>query len=157
MKKSLMLSVLVVAILLVVGVSSAFADSVTTTGTVNGGGKLQSIDTVTVKATVNPKLVLTVVTPNNTQTVDFGTVDPGTVYGPSAVTLTVNSNKAYDVTKVTAGQNALMGLNTSLGVSLLGNAKTASQVYTDNYTLNVPWTTDPAAYSATVQYTVVQN
>ena len=28
--------------------------------------------------------------------------------------------------------------------------------FTDNYTLNVPWTTDPGAYSATVAYTVVQ-
>jgi hypothetical protein len=154
MKKSLTLGALVVAIMLI-AVSSAFADSVTTTGTLVGG-KLTSVDTVSVKATINSKILLTVVTPVASQTVDFSAVDPGTSYGPQAVTLTVQSNKAYDLTKITAGQSALMGLSTSLANSL-ANAKTASQVFTDNYSLNVPWTTDPGNYLATVQYTAVQN
>jgi hypothetical protein len=154
MKKSLMLGVLVLAIVMVAGVSSAFADSVTTTGTLVGG-HLTSVDTVTVKAAINPKLVLTVVTPAASQTVDFGTLDPGTVTGTQPVSLTVQSNKLYSITVAKAGDTTI-GLNTTLANSV-NNAKTASQAFTDNYSLNVPWTTDPGSYSATVQYTVVQN
>lgn len=156
MKKSLMLSVLVVAILLVVGVSSAFADTVVTTGT-PVAGHLTSTDTVTVKANVNAKLVLQVATPAASQTVDFGTVDPGTACGPQAVNLTVWSNKLYSVTVNKVGDTTI-GLATSMALSQTNQAKTnPSTAYTDNYSLNVPWTTDPGAYTATVQYTVVQN
>jgi hypothetical protein len=154
MKKSLFMGVLVAAILLSAGVSSAFADSATTTGTLVGG-HLTSADTVTVKTTINPKLVLTVVTPAAPQTVDFGTLDPGTVTGTQPVNLTVESNKLYSITIAKVGDTTI-GLNTTLANSV-NNAKTASQAFTDNYSLNVPWTTDPGAYSATVQYTVVQN
>jgi hypothetical protein len=107
-----------------------------------------------VKAAVNPKLVLTVVTTDGTQTVDFGAVDPGTSYGPKLVTLTVSSNKLYNITKTTTDPTPL-GLTTTLANST-GNAKTASQLYNDNYSINVPWTVDPGSYTATVLYTVVQ-
>lgn len=156
MKKSLIFGVLVVAILLVGAVGYAAADSVTVTKVGSGTAAQTATDTVTAKVTINPKLILTVVTPAAAQTVDFGTLDPGTVTGASAVNLTVSSNKAYDIQVAKAGSVALMGLNTTLTNSA-ANAKTASAAYTDNYSLNVPWTTDPGAYTATVQYTVVQN
>ena len=153
MKKSLLMGVLAVAILLMGAVAYATADTANITGS---GSPRTATDTVTVKATVNPKLLLTVVTPGAAvQTVDFGTVDPGTAYGPQAVNLTVSSNKAYNVSVAKSG-DAVIGLTTTLANSS-GNSKTASCGYTDNYSLNVPWTTDPGAYTATVQYTVVQN
>ena len=162
MKKSLMLAALVVAIM-AIAVSSAFAaDTATVTGTLVAG-KLTASDTVTVKATVNPKLVLAVTTPVATQIVDFGgAVDPGTVTATQPVSLAVWSNKTYDVQIVKGGQAALMGLITTLGVSS-ANPKTtvpenaAGHLFNDTYSLNVPWTTDPGSYTATVQYTVVQN
>ena len=153
MKRNLILSMLAIAILILGAVTYANADTAIVYGT--GGASKTASDTVTVKATVNPKLTLTVTTPAATQTVDFGSVDPGTAYGPQAVTLTVQSNKTYNISKTLTGA-AVIGLNTSLANSN-NNGKTAGQVYTDNYSLNVPWTTDPGTYTATVQYTVVQN
>ena len=153
MKRNLILSMLAIAILILGAVTYANADTAIVLGT--GGASKTASDTVTVKATVNPKLTLTVTTPAATQTVDFGSVDPGTAYGPQAVTLTVQSNKTYNISKTLTGA-AVIGLNTSLANSN-NNGKTAGQVYTDNYSLNVPWTTDPGTYTATVQYTVVQN
>jgi hypothetical protein len=154
MKKSLFLGVLVGAVLLLGAVSYASADTAIVTGT--GGATKTASDTVTVKATINPKLVLTVVTPGAAvQTVDFGTLDPGTVTGAQSVGLTVQSNKTYNMTIAKVG-DAAIGLNTTLGNSV-NNARTASQAFTDSYNLNVPWTTDAGVYTATVQYTVVQN
>ena len=162
MKKSLMLAILVVAIL-AIGISSAFADTATVNGTLVAG-KLTASDTVTVKATVNPKLVLAVTTPVGvSQTVDFGgAVDPGTVTGTQPVSLNVWSNKKYDVQIDKTGSFAAMGLITTLAASS-ANAKTllaenaAGHLFNDTYSLNVPWSSDPIAYTATVVYTVVQN
>ena len=151
--RSIVVAALVAVILLLGAVTYATADTAIVYGV--GGASQTASDTVTVKATVNPKLTLTVTTPANTQTVDFGAVDPGTAYGPQAVTLTVQSNKTYNISKVTVGA-APIGLTTSLANSN-NNARTAGQLYTDNYSINVPWTTDPGAYTATVTYTVVQN
>ena len=153
MKRNLILGVLAIAILTLGAVTYANADTAIVYGT--GGASKTASDTVTVKATVNPKLTLTVTTPAASQTVDFGSVDPGTAYGPQAVTLTVQSNKTYNITKTLTGA-ATIGLSTSLANSV-NNAKTAGQGYADNYSLNVPWTTDPGSYTATVQYTVIQN
>jgi hypothetical protein len=158
MKKSLMLVVLAVAILLVIGVSSAFAAETTTV--VGVGSPKSASDTVFVKASVNAKLVLSVTTPNASQTVDFGTVDPGSAQGPTAVTLAVWSNKPYNVS-VTKVNDTVMGLTTTLGNSA-GNVKTTvaenatGHPFTDNYSLNVPWNVDPGNVFATVLYTVVQ-
>ena len=156
MKKSLLLGVLAIAILLMGAVAYANADVVTITKTGSGTAAQTATDTVTVKATVNPKLILAVTTPAGTQTVDFGVVDPGTAYGPQAVGLQIWSNKTYNITKTLVG-DATIGLTTSLANSV-NNAKTSpSTNFTDNYNLNVPWTTDPGSYTATVLYTVVQN
>lgn len=153
MSKSLILTVLVAVALLAGTVTYATADTAITYGT--GGASKTASDTVTVQATINAKLTLTVVTPAASQTVDFGAVNPGTAYGPTAVNVTVQSNKPYDISKVTTGA-APINLTTTLGNSS-ANARTAGQLFVDNYSINVPWTTDPGAYTATVQYTVIQN
>jgi hypothetical protein len=155
MKKSLLLGVLAVAILLVGVVAYASADTVVISK--NGAGAQTATDTVTVKAAVESKLTLTVVTPGvAVQTVDFGTVDPGSSYGATNVNLTVQSNRSYGITTAIAGQDAAMGLSTTLGNTVVGAPATASQAYVDGYSLNVPWTTGPGNYTATVQYTVTQ-
>ena len=153
MKRNLILGVLVTAILMLGAATYAQADTAIVYGV--GGASKTASDTVTVKAAINPKLTLTVITPAATQTVDFGTVDPGSSSGPQLVTLTVQSNKTYDVSIVKSGDTTI-GLSTTLGSSST-NARSAGRVFNDNYSLNVPWTTSPGSYIATVQYTVTQN
>jgi hypothetical protein len=153
MKKSLLLGVLAIAILLLGAVAYASADTVTVPG--SGAPNLTATDTVTVHATINPRLTLTVTTPAAGQAVNFGTVEPGTAVGSQDVTMTVSSNRPYDMTIAKVGDVAI-GLGTTLGNSV-ANPRAQAAAYTDTYSLNVPWTTDPGVYSATVQYTVVQN
>jgi hypothetical protein len=143
----------ITAVLLLAGAATyATADTAIVYGS---GSPSTATSTVTVTAVVNPMLTLTVTTPNASQTVNFGSVNPGTSYGPQTVNLTVQSNKTYNITKTVGGDTAI-GLTTSLANSS-NNARTSGQVYSDNYSINVPWTTSPGNYTATVQYTVVQN
>ena len=156
MKKSLVLVVLALALLFVVGVSSAFAD----TATVTAGAYTArtATDTVTVNATVNAKLVLQVTTPAAAQAVNFGAVVPGTAYGTQPVDLTVWSNKGYTISETKSGDTTI-GLSTvgSIPGAYAKSATNAGQTFNDLYSLNVPWNTDPGAYTATVLYTVLQN
>lgn len=154
MKKALLISALAVAV--VFGVATyATADSVTHDGTTISPGIQQAQGSVNVAAVVNPKITLTITTPDAAQSVNFGAVDPGSVIGGKAVNLSVNSNKAFTLAKSVSGQNAAIGLSTSLAGST-GNAKGAAIPFVDNYSINVPYTTDPGNYTATVQYTVTQ-
>jgi hypothetical protein len=159
MKKSLLLSILVVAILMLGVVAYANADVYNVTKNPGSGTTGQTAtDTVLVTTHVNPYLVVNFTTPNASQTVAFGNVVPGTSYGSDAshtVNINVSSNKLYNIT-ITKSGDATIGLTTSLSNST-NNAKTASQAYNDVYSLNVPWTTDPGDYTATVTYTIVQN
>lgn len=153
MKKTVLLAVLAMTMLL--GAASfAVADS---SGIIPGvGNPREASGTVIVTAQANPKLELTITTPDAGQHVDFGVVDPGTATGPEVVTLFVKSNKAYSITKTPSGDVAKMGLTTSLADST-GNAKTAGQSFTDNYSINIPWDTDPdVLLTANVLYTVSQ-
>lgn len=153
MKKTTLLAVLAMVMLLGAA-SSAVADS---SGIIPGvGNPPVASGNVTVKAQASPKLELTITTPDAIQTVDFGVVDPGTATGGKAVTLLVKSNKEFSITKTPTGDVALMGLTTSLADST-ANAKTAGATFTDNYSINVPWTTEAGqALSANVLYTVSQ-
>lgn len=146
MKKSILLGVLAVAMVFgVVGLASA--DIVSYSAPAAG--------TVTAKATVNPKITLTIDTPDAAQTVDFGTIDPETP-ASGTVDLSVKSNKVYDLTVgAPAGDVAELGFTKTLA-SATGEAKTSGTAYTDTYGINVPFTTDPGAYAVTVQYTVAQ-
>ncbi len=147
MKKTLLLAVLAVAMFLG-AVSFATADSATYASGAPG--------TVTVNANVNSKLTLTIVTPDAGQSVDFGTLDPGAVAGGESVSLNVKSNKAYDLTEaITAVAADEIQLTTDF-TNVAGAAKTASQNYTSNYTLTVPFDAAPGAHSTTVVYTATQ-
>jgi len=145
MKKSVLFGVLIVAMLFgVVGLASA--DIVSYTGPAQG--------TVTARANVNPKITLTIDTPDAAQTVDFGAVDPETLYTDS-VDLRVKSNKVYDLTVgAPAGDVAALGFTNDLA-SVTGEGVGINN-YTDNYEITVPFTTAPGNYAVTVQYTATQ-
>ena len=131
---------------------AAFASA--DTAVYNGSGSpLSAEGTVTVNATVNPMLTMTIETPDAAQTVDFGAVDPGAT--PSEdVTVTVQSNQTWTMTKTLSGQVADLGLTTSLVAPAAVAA--GENTYTDTYSLDVPWTTSPGAKTAYVQYSVTQ-
>lgn len=156
MNKKLLFTTLVAAFLLSAAAIAVADVSAPIVGTANGAGKLESSGPVNVKATVNPKLTLTITTPDAGQSVDFGAVDPGSVIGGKTVSLQVNSNKDYSLAKSVAGDNVAIGLATSLAAATTG-VKGAGAPISDAYSINVPWDTAPAAYTATVQYTVTQN
>lgn len=152
MKKSVLLSALVAAVLLG-AVAYATAGSATYVGA--GGPPRAASGTVTVNATVNPKLTLTIDAPGAGQTVDFPVTDPGVLSGTQTVNLKVSSNKNFDVRK-TVVDGGPLGLKTTL-LESDANAKTAETLFSDDYTIQVPWTTEAGTYAATVQYTVTQS
>ncbi len=155
MRKVLIAATLALALVFGV-VALATADTVTYPGSLYAPGRWQASGTVTVAASVNPKITLTITTPDDPQTVDFGAVDPGVAYGPATVSLSVNSNKQFDLAKTVAGDSALIGLTTTL-TDQSNVAKGSAIPFSDDYSINVPWTTDPGAYTATVTYSVVQD
>ncbi len=151
MKKALLISALAVALLLSV-VAFATAD----VATYGGSGVSTASGVVTAKVTVRPKITLTINTPDAGQTADFGTVDPGTAAGGKTVNLSVDSNKAFTLSKAVAGQTAEMGFSSTLAASSAG-AKGQNQTFSDDYSINVPWSTEPGNYASTITYTVTQN
>jgi len=147
MKKIVLLAALAAA-LLVSAASFAVADTATYASGAPG--------TVNVQANVNSKLALTISTVQAGQTLDYGTVDPGTVDSSKKVDLNVKSNKAYDLTEaITAVAADELQVTTDFA-DVSGAAKTASQDYTSNYTLTVPWDAAPGAHTTTVVYTATQ-
>ena len=153
MKKTLLLAVLAVALLLG---AAAYASAASVTYPGSGSPFSTATGSVTVTATVNPKINLTIVAPDATQTVNFGAVDPGVTSGTKTVSLSVDSNRNFTMTKAITGQNALLGLATSLASGATG-VPGAATPFTDNYTITPPFTTAPGVYNAFVQYTVTQN
>ena len=67
--------------------------------------------------------------------------------------MTVKSNKGWTSSTTLGGQDTLIGLSRA-GFPAAGAKGT--NTYNDVYSLNVPWTTDPGSYTATVTYTVTQ-
>ena len=155
MKKAVVLALAAIMVLGVAGAafagSATYTDSTTPLASVNN-----SAAPGVVSATVNPKISLTVVAPDAGQTVAFGAVDPGATYAGKKVTLTVVSNKKFNLTST---QDV-----TSFGSLTLvrdftdktGQAKTAGASFDDNYSIVVPADADPQAYSASVTYSAVQ-
>ncbi len=160
MRKQIMFGVLAVVMLFgVVGLASA--DSVAYPGSGTPRVASNAADLVDVKATVNPKITLTISTPAAAaQTVDFGDADPGVPENQNVI-VAVDSNKDWSGTTALSGDNALLGLTTTLTggfAGVKGNSATGGNTLTDTYTINVPWDTAPSAtgYTAFVQYTVTQ-
>jgi hypothetical protein len=152
-KKTLMIALIALALLLG---AAAFAQAASQTYPGSGSPYSTATGSVTVTTTVNPKINLTIVTPDATQTVNFGAIDPGVTTGIKTVSLSVSSNRNFTMTKATTGQSAQLGLATSLASGATG-VKGAASPFTDNYTATPPFTTDPGIYNAAVQYTVTQN
>ncbi|PKQ30382.1 MAG: hypothetical protein CVT60_00515 [Actinobacteria bacterium HGW-Actinobacteria-10] len=156
MRKQVLFGVLAVVLLFgLVGMASADV------ATYNAAGNTQT-GNVAVTASVNPKIALEITTPDASQTVAFGAVDPGAHAGGS-VGLVVNSNKAFDlvITQDTsafgsAGVGELITLTRSLGAGQAAVAKGQNVAFTDNYSIDIPWATEPGTYTASVAYTVTQ-
>lgn len=109
-------------------------------------------ESVAVTAFANPKITMTV----STTTVDFGNVDPGVAQATKDVTLNVDSNKDFTVTKNKTA-DAAMGLTTSLGLSTAGT-KGAGNAFTDTYGLTLPWSVSASSTAnTTIVYTAAQN
>ena len=153
MKKTLLLTVIVLALLLS---AAAFASAASQTYAGSGSPYSTATGSVTVTTTVNPKINLTIVAPDATQTVNFGAIDPGVTVSGKTVSLSVSSNRNFTMTKVITGSSAQLGLVTSLASGATGT-KGAGTPFTDNYSATPPFTTDPGVYNALVQYTVTQN
>lgn len=130
----------------------------------------EAANTVSVTVTASQKITLTMAD----ATLDFGNLDPGTTTtAPTAVTANVRSNKAWDLTYTASGMNEAAGMPLSQlkwGTEADGSGATsfaatgtflsnqpkapssAGQDVTHYYTIEVPWSADPGAYSATVTY-----
>lgn len=170
MKKTLVLALAAIMVLGVAG--AAFADSVIYPGAPNGDvpPKQVAAGTVLISASVNPKITLTITTPNKAldgttdaaaQTLDFQALNPGTTSSALTVGLGVTSNKAYSLTAApTLGANwAANGLalnRTPDAAIVASNPKTAAATFTDSYTITVPASADPVAYTGSVLYTATQ-
>ena len=153
MKKTLLLATF--ALVLLFG-AAAFASAASQTYAGSGSPFSTASGSVTVTTTVNPKINLTIVAPDATQTVNFGTIDPGVTTAIKTVSLSVSSNRSFTMTKAVTGSSAQLGLATSLASGATGT-KGAGTPFTDNYSATPPFTTDPGIYNAQVQYTVTQN
>ena len=146
--KMLVTAAVTLALLATMGIFAvATPDAVTLSGTPSVSG------TVTARATVNPMIELTITTPNATQTVEFGAVNPETAHSRD-VQLRVKSNRIFNLTTDMANQYSAIGLTTSLGD--LSNQDRGVHSHTDTYSIFVPYTTAPGDYVATVRYTVTQ-
>jgi hypothetical protein len=106
---------------------------------------------VTVTAAPQAKLTLSL----DKTSVSFGNVQPGTSY-PDSVSVTVNSNKAFTLTK-SLKDNATIGFTSTIplttNVTSLG-----SWSQSDSYALNVPYSYDIATpISFSLSYSAVQD
>jgi hypothetical protein len=160
MKIRALIGLAVVAVLVLGAASFALADTSAPYNGVLVGGKLQAQGSVTVTATVNPKITLTITTPDAAQTVNFGTVDPGSGLASKVVTLTVQSNKPYDIGASQSGTiwGAANGMN---GLRSMTSTQSAQpkpgNTFSDTISINPDYNASPGAYSGTVVYTAVQN
>jgi hypothetical protein len=154
MKKTVVLALAAIMVLGVAG--AAFAD-VSSVYVGAGGPPLTVSNTtpVTVSATVNPRLTLTITTPDAGQTVDFGAVNPGTTIPAETVSLAVKSNKVWTAsTSITDA--APLNLTTTTLSTLPNYGLKGEYNFTDTYNIAPAFTLDPGAYTATVTYTVTQ-
>ena len=159
MKKTLVLALAALMLFGVAGV--ALAESVDYTGvdvagtwTATNGG-----DPVEVRATVNPKITLTVNTPDASQSVEWLGVDPDTTVGGKTVDVYVDSNKQFDLA-VSENVAAFTAADITLTRSLAAQAdqgKGKDVHFADAYQITTTYNTEPGTYAAYVTYTVTQD
>lgn len=85
--------------------------------------------------------------------IDFGAVDPGSSHDSGPITITINASEPFDLTKSIGGSTASIGLTSDLGDRL--NQPSGPTTFLDRFRIDVPWSTDPGPYTATVTYTIV--
>ena len=160
MKKSF---VLALAALMVLGVAGA-AIAGTSDPIPGAGDPLEASGTVSVTAKINPKLTLTIATPDGTGTdlLLAWDITPETAEPVAKdVTLTVSSNKGYSITR-TPDTGTLSGAGISLdftGSTLPATgSKGKDAAYTDTVNLTATdwWEVDPGDYTGSLLYTVTQ-
>ncbi|MDP2182198.1 MAG: hypothetical protein Q8K99_06485 [Actinomycetota bacterium] len=159
MKKLVVVSILIVAVVFGL-VAYATADTVVYPGA--GAPNQSASGSVTVRAVVNPKLTLSLTTPDAAQTLDFGSLNPGDDPAAKAVGILVSSNKAFAIDKAVAGNDLVtvfgMTMSYAPGLGVATGAKGQNVSFTDSYDIPaVAWTVNPGTYVDTVTYTVTQN
>lgn len=160
MKKAVVLALAAIMVLGVAG--AAFAESVDYPGSLVAGvwTATNSADPVEVRATVNPKITLTVDTPDASQSVEWLSVDPGvTGLGGKTVTVMVDSNKQFDL-HVTESVAAFTAADITLHRTVNDSpnqGKGQDVTFNDAYSIDTTWDTEPGTYTATVTYTVTQD
>jgi hypothetical protein len=101
-----------------------------------------------------PYVMLTVTTPDDPQSLDFGAVDPGLTSSPKTVTVEVTSSAPFTLTREFI-DTAPLGITSTSAAVRTGAAGTST--FTDEFTLAPPWTVDPGIpLVATIRYTVTQ-
>ena len=155
MKRTALL-VFVVALLVLGAVGYATANVVTYNGV---GNPLVASGSVLVTCTIGPKLTLQIDTPDAAQSVNFGTVLPGGGASSKIVTLTVQSNKTYDIGAAqtgaiwgTAGMNATRSFSATLPAQAIPGG-----TFYDTIGINPSYSVPAGSYSGNVVYTAVQN
>lgn len=104
-----------------------------------------------------PYVSMTVTTPDDGQSVVFGSVDPGVTSPAKDVLLEVTSSRQYTITRVIGGDSTALGLQVSgVPVGVLQLAALTPASFVDTIALAPPWTTDPdIPLNAWIAYTVV--
>jgi hypothetical protein len=96
-----------------------------------------------------PALSITV----NKNAIDFGAVDPGVTYTDATVSVGVTARIQYEIIAQSTGHVTELGLSHTL--TTIQGEPTNGIAYNDILTLNIPWTSSPGPYVATITYTVV--
>ena len=84
---------------------------------------------------------------------DAGAVEPDVTVPLTSVNVSVDSNSPFDLYKTLSATAADLGLATTLPNQY--SQPSGVRVYTDSYSVTVPWTTNAGPVSATVTYTAV--
>lgn len=98
-------------------------------------------------------LSLTITTPNDGQSIQFGAIDPGES-ASAQVQIRIESSAPYEITRTLDGAAPLLNL-TAVGVPE-GPQPPGIAAFADTVSIIPPWTTDPGAVTSTLVYTVVQ-
>jgi hypothetical protein len=146
---------------MVLGVAgAAFADSVDYPGAnVPPWTATNGSDPVEVRATVNPKITLTVDTDDASQSIEWLGLDPGTTSSTKRVDVFVDSNKQFDL-DVTEDVSAFTPAEITLVRTVADTADVAKGedvAFADDYYVTTTWNTAPGTYKAYVTYTVTQD
>jgi len=109
----------------------------------------------TFKIMTSPYLLLTIETPDDTQTVDFGSVDPGVAAPSKNVIVTVDSSVNFLISLALSGDVSPMGLTVTPPPATVQTA--GVRTYTSVYGVTPPWATTPdVQLNVDALYTVTQ-